>query len=613
MRRLLAPWIVANLLALNVEPARGTVHVVALTGSPAADEAPGVTFANFGSPTLNRFGHVAFLASVAGPGIVAGEEIGLWSGGTGGIVRSVRGGLQVPGDATSKFGGFGNPTLDASSEAALIAELRFPEGTPAPETVVVSGSPGAIAPLYRRGDLAPGLGGVTFNASGLKLAHNESGQSAFNATVLGAGVLTTNDGVIYAEERGGALRLVAREGNTAPGALAGVNFSVLLNSDFAMNNAGQVAFLSSIAGPGVTFSNDRGIWSEGPGALSLVARTGTQAPGAPVGSNFTSFLATGLQINDRGHVAFVGFNERTGPGDDQGIWSDRSGVLAPVAINNQAAAGINGGVFLTAFREATLNGVDEAAYIGFVDGPGVTPDNSLGLWSEAMGGPRLVAREGDLAPGVTDGAVVRFFEALAMNRWGQTAFYGTLGGAGISSSNDNGLWAEDPDGEVRLIVREGDGVEVVPGDTRTVQALAFVGGPAGQDGRRSAFNHQGQLAALARFTDGSAAVLLWDDTLALPGDFDADGVVDAADYTVWRNRLGTTYADSEYEVWRANFGQTAGSESILSATADWPNNANAAVPEPPSFWLLFIAAGVAAEICRRRIPFGSISSGLRMR
>lgn len=45
----------------------------------------------------------------------------------------------------------------------------------------------------------------------------------------------------------------------------------------------------------------------------------------------------------------------------------------------------------------------------------------------------------------------------------------------------------------------------------------------------------------------------------LSGDFNQDGMVDAADYTVWRDGLGTTYAMSDYSLWRTNYG--AGSPS----------------------------------------------------
>ena len=40
----------------------------------------------------------------------------------------------------------------------------------------------------------------------------------------------------------------------------------------------------------------------------------------------------------------------------------------------------------------------------------------------------------------------------------------------------------------------------------------------------------------------------------LAGDYNQNGTVDAADYVVWRNGLGTTYTQDHYDIWRANFG-----------------------------------------------------------
>jgi hypothetical protein len=72
--------------------------------------------------------------------------------------------------------------------------------------------------------------------------------------------------------------------------------------------------------------------------------------------------------------------------------------------------------------------------------------------------------------------------------------------------------------------------------------------------------------------------------VALPGDYTHNGIVDAADYVVWRKGLGTTYTQNDYNVWRAHFGQTAGSGSGSGAAA------NFAVPEPSTLVLLLLAA-----------------------
>ncbi len=74
----------------------------------------------------------------------------------------------------------------------------------------------------------------------------------------------------------------------------------------------------------------------------------------------------------------------------------------------------------------------------------------------------------------------------------------------------------------------------------------------------------------------------------LDGDFNGDGVVDAADYTVWRYGLGSTYTLDDYEIWKATFGATLpGGGSAATAS----------VPEPAT-WLLCLAsllAGVASR------------------
>jgi hypothetical protein len=80
---------------------------------------------------------------------------------------------------------------------------------------------------------------------------------------------------------------------------------------------------------------------------------------------------------------------------------------------------------------------------------------------------------------------------------------------------------------------------------------------------------------------------------ALAGDYNHNGVVDAADYTVWRDGLGTTYTQADYNIWKANFGAHAGSGS----------GAAAGVPEPAS--LLLLLSGTLA-ICSRRCQKGHI-------
>ena len=72
----------------------------------------------------------------------------------------------------------------------------------------------------------------------------------------------------------------------------------------------------------------------------------------------------------------------------------------------------------------------------------------------------------------------------------------------------------------------------------------------------------------------------------MTGDFNHNGVVDAADYVSWRN--GT---QNDYNTWRAHFGQALGSGAVSSL--------NSAVPEPGIMELLLI--GILTTCSRRHM------------
>jgi hypothetical protein len=89
-------------------------------------------------------------------------------------------------------------------------------------------------------------------------------------------------------------------------------------------------------------------------------------------------------------------------------------------------------------------------------------------------------------------------------------------------------------------------------------------------------------------------VRMWQKQSGLVGDYNKDGVVDAGDYTVWRDSVGQsaiglaadgsgngTVDQSDYDKWQSNFGATA-SGSAAAANSG-------AVPEPGTFMLTVTA------------------------
>jgi len=96
-------------------------------------------------------------------------------------------------------------------------------------------------------------------------------------------------------------------------------------------------------------------------------------------------------------------------------------------------------------------------------------------------------------------------------------------------------------------------------------------------------------------------------SVGIAGDYNNNGSVDAADYILWRNNvqplpnnevvtIGTT-EPGDYTEWRARFGNP-GSGSGAGAT----DSASAAVPEPPSGVLAFLAVVGAFSAARRVGP-----------
>ncbi len=91
----------------------------------------------------------------------------------------------------------------------------------------------------------------------------------------------------------------------------------------------------------------------------------------------------------------------------------------------------------------------------------------------------------------------------------------------------------------------------------------------------------------------------------ISGDYNLDGIVDTADYIVWRNSQnlagGALAADGNHNnlidagdvtVWRANFGRTAASSALAESSA---------IPEPTTCLLLLaMTLCVATLHCRAR-------------
>jgi hypothetical protein len=477
-RFLINAAIVLTLVAAPTIAHAATLRTVALSGQQAPGTPSNVTFAwftnNIAAPVLNDAGQTAFRADLSD------TRSGIWSEGSGNLALVARKGSPAPG-TSSNFSFLSNDSQLVLNDAGLTAFIN--------STDLWSEGTGTLALVNPHTTIVNVL--------------NNAGQSAFRDAVGTSGSIWS--------QGSGTLAMVASVGQPAPGAPGDFRYFTPIDGSLAFNDAGQTAFWAGLSDDGSV----NGIWSDRSGSLALVARTGIQAVDLASGVNYSRLGYPGL--DNAGKTAFSATLAGSGVDstNNSGIWSDASGSLELLARSGSQAPGMPSGVNFTSFDTVlVMNNAGQIAVRAGTTG-------GSGLWLLDSDIHTLMARSGSQAPGTPTG--VNFLSlsgnSTALNDAGQIAFSGTLTGSGVNSTNNLGIWATDRSGELQLIVRKGDQLEVAPGDFRTISALPVsslnVPSTGNSDGRRSTFNNSGQLVFFARFTDGTAGIFV-SNRVAIP-------------------------------------------------------------------------------------------------
>jgi hypothetical protein len=466
-------------------------------------------------------------------------------------------GETLPG-ASEALTGFELPLINENGEVAFI-------GFSAGSSGVWKEAGRTLTLVVQERDPAPGTNNDIFEDFE-DLNFNDAGASAFVAS------LANSPSGIWQERAAGVRKVVAR-GDLSPfvGEPAERYFDRPFSTDvsgifpFVLNNSSVVAFYSelrledtTIAGEGVfrnvngvleavhftrfpgvssgliDVSNDNTLADNGAVAAILRDSASQFVAGGPAqddpapntgGAKLLSF--TPPAINAVGEMAFRGTLAST-PGatvttsDDTAIYSTAGG-LHLVARENSPAPGTSA-VFndLSTFPVINDNGdvVFEASLRG------APADRNWGIWTTVGGALRPLVLSGDPVPRAAAGTTFRFSTTLptksmlVLNGRGNVAFVAQMEGNTVSAANDIALVAEIQ-GELVVLLREGDAFEVAPGDPRVIHSFqgnsefGIAGGTGNGDGRRSAFNNKNQLVFAAQFTDGSSGIFVIED-LELP-------------------------------------------------------------------------------------------------
>ena len=488
-----------NALAVDID-----VQAIALTGE-AAQGAGGAVFDSFYfiGPAINASGEVHFSATLSGAGVTSANDSGAWLGDAGGLTKLARTGDTAPGTTgIYKEIVFAGP-INASGQTLIRAQLLAADadGDGIEDEGIWRGSSAGTQLVVREGDSASGaFGTFHFNNVGSGVASlSDTGEAIFNAIydMHVQGGSTTPIGAIW---RGspGSLSPVAIKGDQVSGQPAGVTFSVFDSP--VVNRLGEVAFGGFVSG---ATGNSDGYFTQSGATLGRSVTGDDVAPGTG-GQTFNGFNDI-PGWNDAGQIAF----SASLSGGSFGVFKGTPGALSMVALSGDAATGTEAGVTFKGFARVPISSSGAVGFLGVLQGTGIVQNvNDRGVWTDIDGTLELMMRLGDQAPGVEAGVI--FDNAVTPQIAGDMLVIGAfLSGPGTHSENNKGFWAYR-NGQLELILREGDEIEVAPGVFKTIAQLGSLhsGGLGTESGSAFSLNEAGDVAFQAELTDGTEGIFV---------------------------------------------------------------------------------------------------------
>jgi hypothetical protein len=474
--------------------------VVAQSGQQAPGAPTGALFTRFSEPVINNSGQIAVGAMIQENGSSEPARTGIWSDSSGQLALVALDGAHPP-EVDFAPDGSMNFVFNDAGETVFHGPGIWIDRGGSLEAIVVPGVPVMVDGHSE-----------TFRQVGRPIV-NPHGVVAFAA----------NDGIttgLYAGANG-QFRFIADSRTHLPGPkyISSIN----LNVPAAINSAGQFAFF------GASGSFFGSVWTDVRGSLELAA-------GVYHGSGFVGEFefreVRAPTITEPGDVLFYGV--LTGDGvtneNDVAIMKYDAGGLSTFVREGDPAPGLPEGTEFAGFLEpgsslrVLSNPSGTLAFSAFLRGPEIVPDNAQSIWRVQNEELKLAVQTGTQAPGAQPGVSLYYLLDTQLNQRGQLALLAMLSGPDVYSTNDLGIWAEDADGKLQLIVREGDFIDMSGGaGTDVRQIIDLAGGlfmPSNHRFRAErdqpyAFNDRGQVAFHVVFHDFSQAILI-SNALVIP-------------------------------------------------------------------------------------------------
>ncbi len=242
-------------------------------------------------------------------------------------------------------------------------------------------------------------------------------------------------------------QIVAVSGMQAPGLGPGLTVENMVEP--TINASGVVGFLGGIDGIGVTRDNSTVVLNGTPGSLGLVAREGSQAPGANPGAVWRFFTGPTI-IDGQGNVSFA--SRIIGPvgsvGDEAKYLGSPGNLVEIVREGDRLPDLRDGRSIVSGFNlsgNLALNASSQFVFNGTIAGQNQV---TSAVFTGTTGDLHVVAESGSRAPlapeqGTVFGGFSTFIN-FDINKSGRVAFLTRLEGPRINNANDRAVYLYQP-------------------------------------------------------------------------------------------------------------------------------------------------------------------------
>jgi hypothetical protein len=324
------------------------------------------------------------------------------------------------------------------------------------------------------------------------------------------------------------------------------------------------------------------------------------------GMNIT--ISGGTLVPNRGYtVSIYSYDSGSGNPTRTANWFDATNTVAPILSTSFVGSAANNPTTNDQYKFSGIAQADAAGVIT-LQGRSTTPYNANGT---ANNGVFINALEINEFTGLTLEVNTASGATRLLNEQGSPitlSYYEIRSGSGaLNSAGWNSLDDQEGGDPVGTGWDEAGGSSAnILSEANLLSQLSIAA--AGSNSLGNAFNGGGAHDVRFLYSDTGETSLrpgfVKYITPGVPGDYNGNGTVDAADYVVWRKTNGQSGAglaadgnhdnavnDLDYTYWRSRFGNTSGSGASLGDSAS--------VPEPASFGL-FMVGVLLLSAARRR-------------